>query len=210
MEIHSFTMTPFAENCIVLVDDGEAIVIDPGEPTRELLDAIEPLKVTAIVLTHSHIDHVGGVAEVKDATGAELVCHEEAAPMLQAIQEQGRMFGMDIAPAPEPDRFIDEGDTVNVGSAELKVVNAPGHAPGHIALIGDGFIIGGDVLFAGSVGRTDLPGGSGKVLHESIMTKFMTLPDDTVVYSGHCSPRTIGMERASNPFIVNAELLKGM
>ena len=210
MEIQSFTMTPFSENCFVLKEGDEAIVIDPGEATPELLDAIKDLKVTAIVLTHSHIDHVGGVAGVSEATGAELVCHAEAAPMLDGVQEQGRMFGLDVPPSPKPDRFVDEGDTISVGSSQLRVVNAPGHAPGHVALIGDGFIIGGDVLFAGSVGRTDLPGGSGAVLHESIMSKFMTLPDETVVYSGHGPPTTIGTERHSNPFIVNEGLLKGM
>ena len=201
VEILSFTMTPFAENCFVIKDGDEAIVIDPGEATPELLNAIKDLNVIAIVLTHSHIDHVGGVAEVKEATGAELVCHAEAAPMLESIVDQGRMFGLEVSPSPKPDRFFDEGDVVRVGATELKVVNAPGHAPGHVALVGDGFIIGGDVLFAGSIGRTDLPGGSYDVLINSIRTQFLTLPDDTVVHCGHGPSTTIGAERASNPFL---------
>jgi glyoxylase-like metal-dependent hydrolase (beta-lactamase superfamily II) len=203
-------MTPFAENCYLLKDGGEAIVVDPGEASPELMRAIDGANVIAIVLTHSHIDHVGGNADVKAATGAELVCHEEAAPMLEAVQYQGRMFGMDVPASPKPDRFIDEGDVVKVGAAELRVVNVPGHAPGHIALIGDGFVIGGDVLFAGSVGRTDLPGGSGKVLLDSIRNKLMVLPDETVVYSGHGPATTIGNERRSNPFLLQPELLLNM
>lgn len=204
MEIESFVLTPFAENGYVLRDGGEGIVIDPGEASPALMRAIEGLHVPSIVLTHSHIDHVGGVAAVKRATGAELVCHREAAPMLQAVEQQGAMFGLQVEAAPDPDRYLDEGDDVQVGSATLKVVNVPGHAPGHIALIGDGFVIGGDVLFMGSIGRTDLPGGDYDTLINSIRTKLLTLPDNTVVYSGHGPATTIGQERMTNPFLAGA------
>jgi hydroxyacylglutathione hydrolase len=124
--------------------------------------------------------------------------------MLANIAAQGRMFGLNAENSPPPDRLIDEGDTVRIGETELSVVYTPGHAPGHIALIGDGFIIGGDVLFAGSIGRTDLPGGSMDRLMRSIREKFLPLPDDTVVLSGHGPTTTIGRERASNPFILSA------
>ena len=174
MEVQRFVVTPFAENCYVIKDGGEALVIDPGEAPKELLDALDGFTVKTLVNTHAHIDHVGGNKAVLEKTGAELICHRDAAPMLAHVPEQGKMFGVHVEPSPEPDRFIDEGDTVSVGSATLSVVYVPGHAPGHIALIGDGFIVGGDVLFNGSIGRTDLPGGDFEVLMTSIKEKFLT------------------------------------
>lgn len=205
VEIVSFVMTPFAENCYVIFDGGEAMVIDPGEPAKELFDALEGHKVTLLVNTHAHIDHVGGNAEVKKRTNAEFVCHADAAQMLPSVPAQGRMFGISVAPSPQPDRLIAEGDTLKVGNVELRIVDVPGHAPGHIALIGDGFVIGGDVLFQGSIGRTDLPGGDYEQLMESIFTKLLVLPDETVVLSGHGPATTIGAERATNPFILSTQ-----
>ncbi len=202
MDILSFEMTPFAENCYVIRDGGEAIVIDPGEANSALYDALEGYTLKSIVLTHCHIDHVGGVKDVKDRTGAPVICHREAEPMLAAVPQQGAMFGLQVPAPPPPDSYFDEGDTVTVGNVELKVVNVPGHAPGHVALIGDGYVIGGDVLFQGSIGRTDLMGGDFDTLITSIRTKLLPLPDDTVVYSGHGPATTIGRERASNPFLV--------
>jgi len=204
VEILSFVMTPFSENCYVILDGGEAMVIDPGEPAEELFEALQGHTVTTLVNTHAHIDHVGGNAAVKQRTGAEFVCHADAAQMLPSVPAQGRMFGIDVAPSPAPDRLIAEGDTLKVGEVELRVVDVPGHAPGHIALVGDGFVIGGDVLFAGSIGRTDLPGGDFDQLMESIRTRLLVLPDDTVVLSGHGPATTIGAERNSNPFILSA------
>ncbi len=203
MEIIAFVTTPFAENCYLIKDGGETLVIDPGEATPELLRALEGETVKTLVNTHAHIDHVGGNAEVLKRTGAELVCHQDCVEMLESVAAQGMMFGMQVDNSPPPDRFIDEGDTVTVGGTELGVVYAPGHAPGHIALVGDGFIIGGDVLFAGSIGRTDLPGGSYETLITSIKEKFMPLPDETVVYSGHGPATTIGQERRTNPFVLS-------
>ena len=203
MEILSFVTTPFMENCFVIKDGDEAMVIDPGEATPELLDAIEGLSIDLLVNTHAHIDHVGGNAAILEKTGAELLCHRDCVEMLKQVPSQGQMFGIEVEESPDPDRFLDEGDTVSVGSVTMKVVNVPGHAPGHIALIGDGFVIGGDVLFAGSIGRTDLPGGDYEVLMDSIKTKLLPLPDDTVVYCGHGPSTTIGAERRSNPFLVS-------
>jgi glyoxylase-like metal-dependent hydrolase (beta-lactamase superfamily II) len=203
VEILSFVMTPFSENCYVILDGGEAMVIDPGEPAQELFKALEGHRVTTLVNTHAHIDHVGGNAAVKQRTGAEFVCHADAADMLPSVPAQGRMFGVSVAPSPAPDRLIAEGDTLRVGEVELRVVDVPGHAPGHIALVGDGFVISGDVLFAGSIGRTDIPGADFSQLMESIRTRLLTLPDDTVVLSGHGPATTIGAERDTNPFILS-------
>lgn len=202
MDIIPIPMTPFVTNCYVLRDDESALVIDPGDVTGELLEAIDGYTVKTVVNTHCHCDHCGGNAEILERTGAELVCHEAELPLLRSLERQGMMFGVPFAPSPDPDRFLNEGDTVEVGSVKLEVRLAPGHSPGHLILVGDGFVIGGDVLFAGSIGRTDLPGGSYEQLMESIRTKMLTLPDETVVYSGHGPETTIGVERHTNPFLV--------
>jgi glyoxylase-like metal-dependent hydrolase (beta-lactamase superfamily II) len=194
-------MTPFMENCYVLKEGGEALVIDPGECTEELLAALGDVSVKMIINTHCHIDHVGGNAGVKAHTGAPLLCPEGEVPMLRAVPQQGLMFGIQVPPSPEPDQFIAGGDTVTVGGASLRVRSAPGHSPDHVVLVGDGFVIGGDVLFEGSIGRTDLPGGNMQTLLRSIQTQLLTLPDETIVYSGHGPATTIGAERATNPFL---------
>lgn len=204
MDIITLPMTPFVTNCFVLRDAGEALIVDPGDVTPELLEAIDGFTVRTVVNTHCHCDHCGGNAEILKRTGAELICHKDEVPLLRNLVQQGLMFGVPFDPSPEPDRFIQEGDTVSVGGVSLGVREAPGHSPGHIVLVGDGFVIGGDVLFAGSIGRTDLPGGSYPQLIQSIKTKLLILPDETVVYNGHGPATTIGVERRSNPFLVGA------
>jgi hydroxyacylglutathione hydrolase len=201
LEILSFALTPFVTNCFVLKEGQDALVVDPGDVSPELLEALDGCTVRTVVNTHCHLDHAGGNAALLAHTGAELVCHRAELPLLQDLAGQGRMFGVPVAPSPDPDRFIDEGGTIQVGGMELGVLFTPGHTPGHIVLVGDGFVIGGDVLFAGSIGRTDLPGGDHQQLLESIRTKLLPLPDETTVYCGHGPPTTIGAERASNPFL---------
>ena len=201
MEILSFEVTAFLENCYVMRDGGEALIIDPGDCNDDILAAIEGHTVNTIVNTHCHIDHVGGNGRLKDHTGAALVCPEGEVPLLQALPQQAAMFGMAAAASPMPDGFIAEGDKVTVGSVTMNVLSTPGHSPDHIVLVGDGFVMGGDVLFQGSIGRTDLPGGDHDQLLESIRTKLWPLPDDTVVYCGHGPTTTIGAERQSNPFL---------
>lgn len=203
MDILTFVVTPFAENCYVLKDEGEAVVIDPGECTPELLDALTGIQVKQIINTHCHIDHVGGNKGVKDKTGAPLLIPEGELALLQSVPQQGAMFGVQVPPSPDPDGYIKEGNTVTVGSQQLKIFSAPGHSPDHMILVGDGFTFSGDVLFYGSIGRTDLPGGSYEQLMQSIKTRMLTLPDETVVYSGHGPHTTIGNERATNPFLQN-------
>lgn len=202
MQILEFQLTPFVMNCYVIEDGGEAVVIDPGEAHPALLDAISGMQVKMILNTHGHLDHCGGNAGLVLATGAPLAIHEEDLPLLQSMAQQGMMFGVPATPSPDPDRFLEEGDEIAVGSTVMKVVHAPGHSPGHVVFLGDGFAIAGDVLFAGSIGRTDLPGGSYHQLLNSIRTKLLILPEDTVVYSGHGPETTIGREKASNPFLV--------
>ena len=202
MEIHSFQVTPFFENCFVVRDGGEALVIDPGDVSPKMLRLLAGCTVRAIVNTHCHCDHCGGNAELKAKTGADLLIHRDELPLLRSMDVQAQMFGIQVAPSPDPDRFMNEGDVLTVGAASFKVLHAPGHSPGHVVLVGEGVAFVGDVLFAGSIGRTDLPGGDYGQLLNSIRTKLMGLPDETVVYSGHGPETTIGVERRSNPFLV--------
>lgn len=203
MEILAFPVTPFFTNCYVVKDGDEALVIDPGEATAELKNSVAECKVVMIFNTHCHCDHSGGNADMAALTGAPVVCHEGDLPLLQTLPEQGRMFGVPFPPSPMPERFVKHGDIIEVGAARFEVRHAPGHSPGHVVLVADGVAIVGDVLFAGSIGRTDLPGGSMAQLIQSIKTQLLTLPDDTRVFSGHGPATTIGEERASNPFLVN-------
>ncbi|NLN93911.1 MAG: MBL fold metallo-hydrolase [Candidatus Hydrogenedens sp.] len=203
MELLTFPVTLFETNCYVLRHNGQALVIDPGEATPALLKSLEDHEVTLIVNTHCHCDHSGGNQALKNATGAPLACHDADLPLLQTISEQGRMFGVSFPPSPDPDRFLNHGDRIALGDTEFEVRHTPGHSPGHIVLVAPGIALVGDVLFSGSIGRTDLPGGSMKQLMNSIHTQLMTLPDDTKVYSGHGPATTIGEERMHNPFLVN-------
>jgi len=176
--------------------------VDPGEPAPELLRTLEGFTVKTVVNTHAHLDHVCGNAAVLAATGAELLLHEADMPLLEQLEWQGAMFGVPVVPSPAPSRFIAEGDSVRVGDVVFDVLFTPGHSPGHIVLVTDGLLIGGDVLFNGSIGRTDLPGGNHAQLLESIRTKLLPLPDATRVLCGHGPSTTIGEERRTNPFLV--------
>lgn len=203
MELAVFPVTPFYTNCYVVKEGGDALVIDPGEATPELKEYLNNCSVKMVINTHCHCDHCGGNAEIVALTGAPLVCHEADLPLLHSLPEQGRMFGVPFPASPEPDRFLEHGDTIAFGSRVFEVRHTPGHSPGHVVLVTDGVALVGDVLFAGSIGRTDLPGGSMNQLLKSIREQLLVLPDDTVVYSGHGPETTIGEERRSNPFLVN-------
>lgn len=201
MEIHEFELGVFQTRCFVVKDGGEALVIDPGEARSDLIASLAGAAKVTIVNTHCHIDHCGGNAGVKAATGAPLLMHRDSLPLLRAMPQQAMMFGVHAPPSPEPDGFLEAGDTVTVGGTTLRVRFTPGHAPGHIVLVGDGFVFGGDVLFMDSIGRTDLPGGDHATLMASIREQLLTLPDETVVYNGHTPATTIGRERRVNPFL---------
>ena len=196
---------PLQVNCFILADEKtkEAIVVDPGDDAQDILKVIKDkgLRVRYIVNTHAHFDHVGANKAVKDATGAELLLHEADAPVLAAVAIQSRSFGMSPVSSPPPDRLLKHGDSIVAGEVSLKVLHTPGHTPGGISLLEQGFVFTGDALFAGSIGRTDFPGGDLRTLIRSIKTNLMTLPDDTKVFSGHGPASTIGDERAENPFL---------
>ena len=209
IEIERFTFNPFMENTYVLYDETkEAIIIDPGcyDPRehKELLDFVveKTLKVKYILNTHGHIDHVLGNYFAKTHFGVDLLIGKEDLQTLKSVEVYAANYGFQGYQAAEPDQLLDTTDVIKFGNSSLSILFVPGHAPGHIAFYptDKSFIIGGDVLFQGSIGRTDLPGGGFDTLINSIHTEFFKFPDSTVVHPGHGEATTIGEEKVSNPF----------
>ena len=180
----------------------EAAVIDPGDEPERILAAVAGLNLTVkqIVNTHGHFDHVSANKALKEATGAPILIHALDAPMLNQLAASAAGFGLSAQNSPAPDRTVDERDTISFGEITLTVLHTPGHTPGGISLATDGFVFVGDTLFAGSIGRTDFPGGNFDTLIGSIRTKLFTLDDDVKVYPGHMGNTTIGVEKRTNPF----------
>jgi len=182
----------------------EGVVIDPGDEAGRLLAEIEAVGLTIkyVLNTHAHFDHILANGDIVRATGAPLALHPLDLPLLRA-SGGAAFFGMEVPPSPEPDMELAEGDTISFGKHSFQVLFTPGHTPGHVSFYeaGQGVIFDGDVLFAGGIGRTDLPGGSYETLMHSINEKLMVLPDETVVCSGHGPITTIGQERAGNPWL---------
>jgi hydroxyacylglutathione hydrolase len=202
----------FGENCWLLADGrtGDAVMIDPGEEPGMFLAELDTRRWTlrAIWITHGHIDHILGVAAVKRATGAPVYLHPADRPLYDALAEQGAWFGLRADLPPPPDETLTTGQQLLVGGLEFTVRHTPGHSPGSVSFVGHGTIFGGDVLFNGSIGRTDLPGGDLATLMRSIQRDFLSLPDSTVVRSGHGPETTIGVERLTNPFLTGAYRLE--
>ena len=198
----------FGENCWLLADarTGEAVMIDPGEEPQMFLAELNTRgwSLGGIWITHGHIDHILGVAAVKRATGAPIYLHPADRPLYDSLTQQGSWFGLKVDPLPPPDRDLEAGQRLDVGGIEFTVRHTPGHSPGSVSFVRQGTIFGGDVLFNGSIGRTDLPGGDAATLLKSIHRDFLSLPDSTVVRSGHGPETTIGVERLTNPFLTGA------
>jgi len=198
----------YQENCYILADPetGDAVIIDPGEDSDLFLRRVETEAFTlrAVWLTHAHLDHILGVKDVIERSGAPLYMHPADRPLYDGIAEQGAWLGVQAPQPPPPDHDLAHGDALRLGGLELEVRHVPGHSPGSVAFVGHGVAIVGDAIFAGSVGRVDLPGGDGGTLLASIRDQLMTLPDETIVYSGHGPETTIGAERRANPFVTGA------
>lgn len=205
MIIERLELGPFASNCYIVGAESnqEGIIIDPGAEAEQILQRVADLglKIKLIVLTHSHMDHVGALKEVKEATNAEVAIHADDAVGLQGRHSADRVSQMSLQPPPPPDRLLQGGDSIDIGNQHLLVLHTPGHTRGGICLLGEGVVFSGDTLFNSGIGRFDLPGGSGRQLMNSIYTKLMVLPDSTVVYPGHGPETTIGIERQWNPFL---------
>ena len=207
MLLNTVVVTEFMTNCYIVGDDStrEAGVIDPGGEAEKILREVEKMgvTVTAVVNTHAHVDHIGALRDVKDALGVSVMLHPGELPVLKSASRMARLFGVTIDDPPEPDRLLKEGDEIAVGGMSLKVLETPGHSPGGISLVtSDGKVcFAGDSLFAGSIGRTDLPGGDYNTLIQSIKSKLIPLGDDVKVFTGHGPATTIGTERRYNPFL---------
>ena len=207
-----FTFNPFQENTFVIYDETkEAIIIDPGchdsNEKDELVNWIQKqkLNVQMVLNTHCHIDHVFGNKYITEYFKTGLFIHQGEQPILDAYLDMGAMFGISGEPSPKPSGYLKEGEQIKFGNTRLDILFTPGHSPASISFYApeDKYLIAGDVLFQGSIGRTDLPGGNYQTLIQSIKTQLLVLPDEVVVYPGHGPATTIGRERISNPFLVS-------
>jgi glyoxylase-like metal-dependent hydrolase (beta-lactamase superfamily II) len=192
-------------NCFIVFDENtkEAVIIDPGGGSREILKFLEKnsLQTKYIINTHGHLDHTFENKKIKEVTNCKILIHKLDADMLTSPSKNFSLMMGIIFKSPPADRLLEEGDIIKVGNFTLKVLHTPGHTPGGISLVCDKVVFVGDTLFAGSVGRTDLPGGSMEELIKGIREKLLVLPDETIVYPGHGPSTTIGKEKNTNPFI---------
>lgn len=205
MLVEVLPVGPLQVNCYIVgcPESRAAMVVDPGDEGEKILGRVKSLdlKVALVVNTHGHFDHIGGNKLLVERSGAPLLIHAADQPLLEHAPAHAAAYGLSTTPSPQPDRLLAEGDQVDCGNLQFSVLHVPGHSPGSICLNGHGHIFVGDVLFAGSVGRTDLPGGNHEQLISGIRRKLMILPDETVVHPGHGPDTTIGEEKLYNPFV---------
>ncbi len=205
MDIICMATGPMANNCILLVDQQsqQAAVVDPGLGSEQILkDFTHRASITMILLTHGHFDHVAELSKFKSCTNANIGIHRADEELMLSAPEYASEFGFSVPPSPTPDFYLDPEEPLYLGSSIVHIRHTPGHTPGSVALIASGTAIVGDTLFAGSVGRTDLPGGSYEELMRSIHDQLLTLPDETSIITGHGPSTSIGLERRTNPFIL--------
>ncbi len=208
MQVHKFTFNAFQENTYIVADEANnCVIIDPGcytaEERRELFDFIEKnaLQPLAVLNTHAHIDHILGNAAVIEKYAIPFYMHQEDLTTLRAVAGYAHLYGFEgYIPSPEPTSYIEDGQILSFGDIRFTVIFGPGHAPGHVAFYSpeENFVINGDILFRGSFGRTDLPGGDFETLRNTLLNIMFKLPEETVVYSGHGPETTIGFEKKNN------------
>ncbi|MFA5574794.1 MAG: MBL fold metallo-hydrolase [Brumimicrobium sp.] len=211
MKISKFTLNPIQENTYIVSDeDNNAVIIDPGcyfSEERELIRnhiAENNLNLMAILNTHGHLDHIMGNAFLKREYGVDIYLHQSDLPTMEMAKVSAEVFGLrGFEESPTPDKFIKEGEILTFGKITFEVIFGPGHAPGHVAFYSgeNDIVINGDILFRGSYGRVDLPGGDFQTLKHTIIDKMFRLPNETVVYSGHGPETTIGYEKENNPIL---------
>ena len=205
MIIENLVLSPFMSNCYIVGSEAtnEAMVIDPCDEAQRVVDtaAKHGLKITTIVTTHNHVDHIGAISDVRDITGAQFLSHG-AWRDPELTQRFARIMGPDFKMPPEPDRLVDDGDIIEVGDLKFSVIHTPGHSPDGISIYGHGVVFSGDTLFNMGIGRSDFNDSNYDDLMNSLK-KLMALPDETVVLSGHGPQTTIGYERSYNPFLHN-------
>ena len=206
MILKTLVVGPFASNCYIVGSEssGRGIIIDPGAEAKLIIRTVNDLGLTIplIVVTHTHIDHLGALKSVKDETRAKFALHEAEAGLGVFSRMLSSMMGGSLSQLPKPDKLLKDGDTIDIDGLHFTVLHTPGHSPDGISLYGHRIVFTGDALFNYGIGRTDFPGCSYEQLMESIQNKLMTLPDETIVYPGHGSSTTIGEERRGNPFLV--------
>lgn len=205
MRIFEIVVGPFEMNCYFIAEDNhpDCIIIDPGDDPDLIIKTItqNKLKPVKIINTHNHIDHARHASIIQKHYDIPFQICEADLPLLESIKDQGVIFGLDASEVPEVNSFLKDGDRFKLVDEEFEILHTPGHSPGSISIYTKGHVFVGDVLFKDSIGRTDLYGGNYEILMKSIHEKLMTLPDETIVYSGHGPKTTIGREKKYNPFI---------
>lgn len=203
MLIKGIAVGPLQANCFIIADENtkKAVVIDPGDEPDIILNFIKEngLSIEYIVCTHGHFDHVGAVGDIKKETGGRVVLHKDEIDIYKAALDMAAFWGYEIDPLPEPDIMVKGEEDLKIGNLSLKIIHTPGHSPGGICIYGEGIIVTGDTLFAGSVGRTDFYGGDINKLKSSFK-RIMDLPEDTRVLPGHGNNSTVGYEKRNNMF----------
>jgi len=211
MKVYCVPVGPFEMNSyIVQADDASScILIDPGDDLHKIENVMNQngLKPQSIFNTHNHIDHSRRISLLQKKYNLPFFIAQEDLPLLESLKDQALLFGLDASPVPEVTRFVQDGNTFNLGEEEFRILHTPGHSPGSICLYFEGHVFVGDVLFRDSIGRTDLYGGNYKQLMHSIETKLLVLPDETIVYPGHGPTTTIGREKEHNPFLSPSNML---
>ena len=213
MRVETFTVGPFQENTYLVIDEATmtSVFVDPGEEGDRLVAAARRagVRIDAIWVTHAHLDHVGGIAAIKRAVDVPVYLHADDAPLYRIADRQAAAYGLAMEAPPEPERTLVEGQELTLGDLRFTVLHAPGHAPGHVVIHGEGVAFCGDCIFAGSIGRTDLPLSDGRRLAASL-ARIAELPPDTILYPGHGPATTLAEELRTNPFLNGSARVVGL